>query len=230
MQYRAAEGAGSTGVLPVRRIVADEILDLPAKSRLLDVQLDDAGKLTHFGNRTMQALVQLFVCDRQGSGKSHLDFLHFPHAGFRRGIAEHVTQLLGHAGQHPQPFFGTGRVPHPACRQVAHGVDDQLREAPLPGDCHAEILQADPQHRAGGGFLAAVLLQHLTADFVAFLREIIERQQSPQTVEQRADEGLLRVGQAGELAQVARQHGGQIGAQKSFLQLAGIPLVLQMFE
>jgi hypothetical protein len=74
----------------------------------------------------------------------------------------------------------------------AHGVDDPGRQAPLPGDMHAQFVQGHPQHAAGGVRFTLSGLDG-ALDARPFLRQIKGCQQLADAMQQGADHAHFAV-------------------------------------
>ena len=222
-------------ILPVDRYaflttMSGEQLHLFAKGGLLHVEMDDAGEVGHLLDSTLHGLLQLLLVERHDIGEARHRLLHFPVTRFRRRLGDDVAQLVGKTGEHAQAIFLRHRLFHLTTRQLAQRTDNQRREAPLTGNRNPHILEGDPQHLRGGVVFAAVFLGDDPADFIGLFGEVELRQQTPQAMEQRADEGLFQIAHLRRGTDVLGEDAGQVGAQEVFLQLVGVGLVLQVLE
>ena len=207
-----------------------KLLHLLAEGGLLHVEVNDAGEIRHFLDGTLHGLLQLLLVERHDVGEARHRLLHFPVTRLRRGLGDHVAQLVGEAGEDAQTVLERHRPPHLAARQAPQGTDDERRETPLAGNRDAHVLKGNAEHLQGGIVFAAAFLGDDATDLVGFFGEIELRQQAAQAVKQRTDEGLFEIAHLRRGTDVLGENAGQVGTQEVFLELVGIGLVLQMLE
>lgn len=135
--------------LPALRPAVEELPHLAAESGLLHSQvLMRANSPPVRWSDPSPPRPPSFQADRRTEAPQGL--LQFPFPGLRSRLGDDRAQFVGHARQHLEATLLVGRLLHRPGGQLAHGIDDEGREAPLPGDGQSEILEADaenPQRR-----------------------------------------------------------------------------------